>query len=392
MDIPVLGRFFGTTTDKVDRTELIMLITPHVIRNVEEARSVTDEFKEKLSTMTREIERMRKEREKEKAQEEQKSIPQKPSPPTPERESSNPLKEGMTFYDTLAKPNGDARGISGEPLKEIKPEEKPVEPEAKETRPAFKAETVVGPEKVEEEARTEEASLPLGAEKEALVQKTPEVERVKARMGKRDGAWTVQVYASPLEREARELAKKLVDKGYEPYVSSADIKGRTWYSVRVGRLATQDEAKKLQETLKNREKYTEAFIAAEPKAIVEEETAITPQKPKGKAATEKAILDSNKEAPAQKIAEAKGLKGRTGRPDSLWKVQVGAFADERDAKSLAKKLVDKGYEPYVSSADIRGRTWYRVRVGRLATQDEAKKLQETLKNKEKYTEVFITGW
>ncbi|MBI3059746.1 MAG: type II secretion system secretin GspD, partial [Deltaproteobacteria bacterium] len=60
MDIPVFGRFFGTTTDDIDRTELVMLITPHVIRNREEARSVTDEFKERLSTVTREIERMKR--------------------------------------------------------------------------------------------------------------------------------------------------------------------------------------------------------------------------------------------------------------------------------------------------------------------------------------------
>jgi general secretion pathway protein D len=60
MDIPVFGRFFGTTTDDIDRTELVMLITPHVIRNTEEARSATDEFKERLSTVTREIERMKR--------------------------------------------------------------------------------------------------------------------------------------------------------------------------------------------------------------------------------------------------------------------------------------------------------------------------------------------
>jgi len=62
MDIPIIGRFFGTTTDDLNRTELVILITPHVIRNREEAKSVTDEFKEKLSTVTREIERMKKER------------------------------------------------------------------------------------------------------------------------------------------------------------------------------------------------------------------------------------------------------------------------------------------------------------------------------------------
>ena len=85
MDIPVLGRFFGVTTDEVDRTELLMLITPRVIRNREEAKSVTDEFKEKLSTVTREIERMRKERTR--AQEEQNPIPQKPAAPAGEQKS-----------------------------------------------------------------------------------------------------------------------------------------------------------------------------------------------------------------------------------------------------------------------------------------------------------------
>ncbi|MCZ6770328.1 MAG: hypothetical protein O7D93_13890, partial [Acidobacteria bacterium] len=33
MDIPVFGRFFGRTSDEIDRTELIILITPHVIRS-----------------------------------------------------------------------------------------------------------------------------------------------------------------------------------------------------------------------------------------------------------------------------------------------------------------------------------------------------------------------
>ena len=38
MDIPVFGRFFGTTTDANRATELIMLITPRVIRNRDEVR------------------------------------------------------------------------------------------------------------------------------------------------------------------------------------------------------------------------------------------------------------------------------------------------------------------------------------------------------------------
>ena len=42
--IPILGRLFGTTTHNRTRTELIVLITPRVITNSEEARQVTDDY------------------------------------------------------------------------------------------------------------------------------------------------------------------------------------------------------------------------------------------------------------------------------------------------------------------------------------------------------------
>ena len=42
-------------------------------------------------------------------------------------------------------------------------------------------------------------------------------------------------------------------------------------------------------------------------------------------------------------------------------------------------------------ADVKGRTWYRVWVGHLASQDEAKQLLLTLKEKEKYRKAFITS-
>ncbi len=58
-DLPVIGRFFGLTTEDSKRTELVLLITPHVIRNVQESKDVTEEFKEKVGGVTREIERTR---------------------------------------------------------------------------------------------------------------------------------------------------------------------------------------------------------------------------------------------------------------------------------------------------------------------------------------------
>ncbi|MEZ5810809.1 MAG: type II secretion system secretin GspD [Rhizobiaceae bacterium] len=47
-EIPVLGNAFKNKTDKIERTELIIFIRPRVVRNVDEARSVTEEFRQKL--------------------------------------------------------------------------------------------------------------------------------------------------------------------------------------------------------------------------------------------------------------------------------------------------------------------------------------------------------
>lgn len=55
MDIPVLGQLFRTDTQSVRRTELIALITPYVVRDREEARSVTDEFKRRTGHVLDEL-------------------------------------------------------------------------------------------------------------------------------------------------------------------------------------------------------------------------------------------------------------------------------------------------------------------------------------------------
>jgi general secretion pathway protein D len=47
-DIPVLGFLFGTHSDQLTRTELIVLITPHVVRSDEDARAITRELQQKV--------------------------------------------------------------------------------------------------------------------------------------------------------------------------------------------------------------------------------------------------------------------------------------------------------------------------------------------------------
>jgi general secretion pathway protein D len=48
-DIPILGTAFRNKSDAVSRTELIIFIRPRVIRDLNEARRVTEEFRAQLS-------------------------------------------------------------------------------------------------------------------------------------------------------------------------------------------------------------------------------------------------------------------------------------------------------------------------------------------------------
>jgi general secretion pathway protein D len=50
-DIPIIGNLFRSTSHTFTKTELIVLITPHVIDNTERARTVTEELRRKLPSL-----------------------------------------------------------------------------------------------------------------------------------------------------------------------------------------------------------------------------------------------------------------------------------------------------------------------------------------------------
>jgi cell division septation protein DedD len=96
-----------------------------------------------------------------------------------------------------------------------------------------------------------------------------------------------------------------------------------------------------------------------------------------KVKAKKAVVKSEAVLEPEKT-EAKAESASPGE----WTVQVNAFPHERDAKDLAKKLTERGYDAYVVPVEVKGKTWYRVRAGRLATREQAKELQETMRDKE----------
>ena len=51
-EIPYLGNLFKTTSDSTVRTELLVLITPRVVRDQSEAAAVTDELRKRLRALS----------------------------------------------------------------------------------------------------------------------------------------------------------------------------------------------------------------------------------------------------------------------------------------------------------------------------------------------------
>ncbi len=58
--IPILGYLFGTTTDSVRKKELILMVTPHVVANHEEADALTAEYKGRVKELRKRIEKSEK--------------------------------------------------------------------------------------------------------------------------------------------------------------------------------------------------------------------------------------------------------------------------------------------------------------------------------------------
>jgi type II secretory pathway component GspD/PulD (secretin) len=49
--IPILGYLFGNTVDNTERTEIVILLTPHVVKSSQDAEYINDEYVNKISTL-----------------------------------------------------------------------------------------------------------------------------------------------------------------------------------------------------------------------------------------------------------------------------------------------------------------------------------------------------
>ena len=238
MDIPVLGRFFGTTTDTSERTELVMLITPHVIRNREEARSVTDEFKSKLSIVRNELERLEQDR--------------ATLRPAPRPLDLPPMPDPNRYYQDEAPrpaPSSTAPGRGA-----LAPSTTGAENRAGNFQLPERNNDVAAP-KPQGFALS---LVPMRSEAAAASVNKP---NRPVSVAKANRVWAVQVAALADNKDAESLAGKLRQNGYQAYVLTSQSDAKTWHRVRVGRFENQHAAQELQKTLAANEAYRQAYVA-----------------------------------------------------------------------------------------------------------------------------------
>jgi DedD protein len=78
-------------------------------------------------------------------------------------------------------------------------------------------------------------------------------------------------------------------------------------------------------------------------------------------------------------------------PNGTWTLQLGASLNREDAERQAGRLREKGYAPYIVSADVPGKgTWYRVRMGSFPSKDAATRYLQDFK-RETQAEAFVAS-
>jgi flagellar motility protein MotE (MotC chaperone) len=265
MNLPVIGRFFSTTTDEGDRTELIMLITPHVIRNRDESRRVTEDFKKSLSTVRNELERMAREREKlqQKPLERKPALPgpsgdptPAPNPPSPPPPASGPGKPEAKNQPSSKLPSSAA------PSERIRSNM----PVSQDVRTSDHLASSMVPASINSPSAKTTGSVPNETGFAALARpmqtsKSSGATQPALNPTKPSRIWVVQVGSHAREKDAESMAAKLREKGYDVNIVKAEVDGKNWYRVQVGQLASQREAAELQKALKDSDNLDQTLIA-----------------------------------------------------------------------------------------------------------------------------------
>src|SRR5262245_16051575 len=74
-----------------------------------------------------------------------------------------------------------------------------------------------------------------------------------------------------------------------------------------------------------------------------------------------------------------------------WSVQVAAPPAKDIADTLLERLKAKGYDGYVVQAEVKGQSYYRVRVGYFDSREKAESVLQSLMRQEGYPDAYLLG-
>jgi len=124
----------------------------------------------------------------------------------------------------------------------------------------------------------------------------------------------------------------------------------------------------------------------EPQKKPDTEKKAEPASPRTAAAAESVATRSTPAAAhaAPKVPDATS-------PTGAFTLQLGASLNRDDAERQASRLREKGYAPYIVTAEVPGKgTWYRVRMGSFPTKDAATRYLQDFK-RETQAEAFVAS-
>jgi DedD protein len=177
-------------------------------------------------------------------------------PPPAEKPAEQPAsgEKAETAYNSADEELAALAAVKKPQLPAAAPAEKPASAVASAPAPAPKP----APAAVAEETvPTRTATPPGGALKEAIARATTQ-RPAEAVPG---GAFTLQLSAFQTREEADRFAGRLRDRGYAPYIVSAEVANKgTWFRVRMGSFPSRDAATRYLSDFK-RETQLDAFVA-----------------------------------------------------------------------------------------------------------------------------------
>lgn len=133
-----------------------------------------------------------------------------------------------------------------------------------------------------------------------------------------------------------------------------------------------------QATITQGEQEPAQAVTPTPTPTEEPSTKAEAKEPVGETPKPEAKVEPRPEKaqPTQPVAEAP-----TAPPagEGRYTVQVSSWTSPEEANRVVARLNNAGFEAYVVKASVKGRIWYRVRVGRFATTAEAQEAASKLR-------------